>query len=364
MIRLLVAAGCSCTAGWELADRDAESWPAVLADLFDLDVVNLGRGGASNRKIVRTVVSELPDLITDRGRRPSEVIVIPAWTEVVRHEYYRRPSRAEARAMTRRYGRPRPGAGWRPIQPALRDQGDPASVAFYEHLWSDEGQISNLLLDWVMFDRWLVALGVLARYAFAFPLPGAVPSVAEPLLAQVPGELTFGGIPPRPGTAFLPMTRKMERGPGGHPLQAGHALFAGELHEWLLRDDAFREGLALQGLIHRDDRNQLAARARSRRLNRAAERIGALTQLFNEVRPEATPEIVEKVVHEIDAVASGVHPPPGPTQATPVNWQTSREGVRLVKQAIRAALKKYGLPPTGDLFDRAYIYVAEHYWQH
>lgn len=91
------------------------------------------------------------------------------------------------------------------------------------------------------------------------------------------------------------------------------------------------------------------------------ERIGALTQLFNEVRPDATPEIVEKVVHEIDAVASGVEPPPGSTQATPVNWQTSREGVRLVKQAIRVALKKYGLPPTGDLFERAYSYVAEHY---
>ena len=91
------------------------------------------------------------------------------------------------------------------------------------------------------------------------------------------------------------------------------------------------------------------------------ERLGALTQLFNEVRPEATPEIVEKVVHEIDAVASGVQPPPGSTQTTPVNWQTSREGVRLVKQSIRVALKKYGLPPTGDLFERAYSYVAEHY---
>lgn len=91
------------------------------------------------------------------------------------------------------------------------------------------------------------------------------------------------------------------------------------------------------------------------------ERIGALTQIFNEFRPDATPDIVENVVHEIDAVASGVKPSPGSEQATFVNWQTSREGVRLVKQAIRVALKKYGLPPTGDLFERAYNYVAEHY---
>jgi len=94
---------------------------------------------------------------------------------------------------------------------------------------------------------------------------------------------------------------------------------------------------------------------------RPEERIGALTHIFNEVRPEATPEIVEKVVHEIDAVASGVMPPPGSDQATFVDWQSSREGVRLVKQAIRVALKKYGLEPTGPLFDRAYEYVAEHY---
>ena len=91
------------------------------------------------------------------------------------------------------------------------------------------------------------------------------------------------------------------------------------------------------------------------------ERIGALTQIFNEVRPDATPDIVEKVVHEIDAVASGVKPPSGSDAATFVDWQTSREGVRLVKQSIRVALKKYGLEPTGPLFERAYEYVAEHY---
>ena len=41
--------------------------------------------------------------------------------------------------------------------------------------------------------------------------------------------------------------------------------------------------------------------------------------------------------------------------------QTSREGDRLVKFELRKALKKFGIEPTGDLFDRAYAYVAEHY---
>jgi type I restriction enzyme R subunit len=81
-------------------------------------------------------------------------------------------------------------------------------------------------------------------------------------------------------------------------------------------------------------------------------RVGALTQIFEEYRPEVTPEIVERVVHEIDAVVMGVRF---------TGWQTSREGDRTVKFEIRRAFKKFGLEPTGELFDHAYAYVAEHY---
>jgi type I restriction enzyme, R subunit len=41
--------------------------------------------------------------------------------------------------------------------------------------------------------------------------------------------------------------------------------------------------------------------------------------------------------------------------------QRGREGDRTVKFEIRRAFKKFGLEPTGELFDRAYAYVAEHY---
>jgi type I restriction enzyme R subunit len=82
------------------------------------------------------------------------------------------------------------------------------------------------------------------------------------------------------------------------------------------------------------------------------ERIGALTQIFHEYKPDVTPDIVENVVVEIDAVVSA---------ARFTNWQTSREGTRLVKTEIRRALKKFGLPAANGLFDRAYDYVAEHY---
>jgi type I restriction enzyme R subunit len=82
------------------------------------------------------------------------------------------------------------------------------------------------------------------------------------------------------------------------------------------------------------------------------QRVGALTQIFEEYRPEVTPEIVERVVHEIDAVVMGIRF---------TGWQTSRVGDRTVKFEIRRAFRKFGLDPTGELFDRAYAYVAEHY---
>lgn len=82
------------------------------------------------------------------------------------------------------------------------------------------------------------------------------------------------------------------------------------------------------------------------------QRTGALTQIFQEYKPDMTPEIVKRMVQEIDAVVMGVRF---------TGWQTSREGDRTVKFEIRRAFKKYGLEPTGELFDRAYAYVAEHY---
>ncbi len=82
------------------------------------------------------------------------------------------------------------------------------------------------------------------------------------------------------------------------------------------------------------------------------QRTGALTQIFKEYRPDDPPEIIERVVNEIDAVVMSIRFS---------GWQTSREGDRTVKFELRKALKKFGIEPTGDLFNKAYAYVAEHY---
>jgi type I restriction enzyme R subunit len=79
---------------------------------------------------------------------------------------------------------------------------------------------------------------------------------------------------------------------------------------------------------------------------------GALTQILEEYAPPGTPVIVENVVEQIDAIVR-------PIRGT--SWQTSQPGDREVRRQLRLVLRNSGLPPQGELFDRAYAYIAEHY---
>ena len=79
---------------------------------------------------------------------------------------------------------------------------------------------------------------------------------------------------------------------------------------------------------------------------------GALTQILEEYAPDATPYMIERVVEEIDDIVR-------PVRGT--GWQQSHPGDREVRREIRLVLKSQGLPTSGDLFDRAYAYVREHY---
>ena len=65
-----------------------------------------------------------------------------------------------------------------------------------------------------------------------------------------------------------------------------------------------------------------------------------------------TPAIVERVVEQIDTIVK-------PIRGT--RWQESQPGDREVRRQLRQVLHANGLPPQGDIFDRAYAYIREHY---
>lgn len=78
----------------------------------------------------------------------------------------------------------------------------------------------------------------------------------------------------------------------------------------------------------------------------------ALTELFQHVRNEKTPVMVERVVADIDEIVRLVRFP---------GWQTTAAGEREVKKAVRQSLLKYQLHQDGDLFEKAYGYVRQYY---
>lgn len=87
-------------------------------------------------------------------------------------------------------------------------------------------------------------------------------------------------------------------------------------------------------------------------VEREEQGMAALTELFNETRTASTSVMVERVVHEIDAIVRVVRFP---------GWQQTIKGKREVKQSLRTALQKYQLHKEQDLFDKAYGYIEEYY---
>ena len=78
----------------------------------------------------------------------------------------------------------------------------------------------------------------------------------------------------------------------------------------------------------------------------------ALTELFETVRSESTPIIVEKVVEEIDNVVR---------QVRFDGWQATSEGDREVRRQLRCILVvKFKIKST-DVFEKAHEYIREYY---
>jgi type I restriction enzyme R subunit len=78
----------------------------------------------------------------------------------------------------------------------------------------------------------------------------------------------------------------------------------------------------------------------------------ALSELFNDVKTDETPIMVERVVADIDEIVRLVRFP---------GWQGTQSGEREVKKALRKSLFKYKLHADEDLFEKAYSYIRQYY---
>ncbi|RLD05605.1 MAG: type I restriction endonuclease subunit R, partial [Chloroflexi bacterium] len=80
--------------------------------------------------------------------------------------------------------------------------------------------------------------------------------------------------------------------------------------------------------------------------------LAALTALFEEVRNQKTPIMVERVVTDIDDIVR---------KDRFKGWQATTAGKREVRKALRRTLLKYKLHKDKELFEKAYGYVREYY---
>ncbi len=78
----------------------------------------------------------------------------------------------------------------------------------------------------------------------------------------------------------------------------------------------------------------------------------ALSELFKEVRDDQTPEIISRIVDDIDKIVKATRFP---------GWQNTTAGDREMKQVLRKTLLKYQLHKDAELFEKAYGYISEHY---
>lgn len=80
--------------------------------------------------------------------------------------------------------------------------------------------------------------------------------------------------------------------------------------------------------------------------------IGALTQIVEECKPDGASVVIEDVVTDIDRIVR---------ESAYSGWAEDQGGDREVRKQLRLVLKKYALPVSSELFDRAYGYVRENY---
>lgn len=77
-----------------------------------------------------------------------------------------------------------------------------------------------------------------------------------------------------------------------------------------------------------------------------------LTKLFNEVRGNDPPALVERIINNIYVGMRIVHF---------IGWQQTLDGERKVIKALRRILRKYNLHLEQELFDRIYEYLKQYY---
>jgi hypothetical protein len=212
MKKRLLAVGCSFTYGEELPDPRTQAWPALIAEEFDYDLVNLGACGASNDYIFRQAIEYTVDDRYD--------LVVIQWTE---------PSRMEV---------------WHELkQQTVNVSANPAGGFVVDHLLSwVKPYYKYSYNELFAFRNWAVKIIALQNHFKSRGQPYVMVSISglnpkghwrdfQAQLTHLWSQVDSDNYPGWPHVGLKEWYQDTPLAPGGHPLQPGHRKIADEIRK-------------------------------------------------------------------------------------------------------------------------------------
>lgn len=200
----LYTLGDSFTYGEELDDPATQSWPALLANKLGYNLVNRGRPGCGNSYIVKTAIKQVPKL------KPNLVIV--AWTSCGRMEFADRYSVYDIwPGSNRRWEKPRPH----------RD----TLVKYITSYHNVLHQYRSWLRSVILLQDFFKLRNINYRFINTFDnheLNKKYSKVSSEYIDLIDTDKFIGW----PDTSMMEWMGDCSKGPGGHPLELGHARIA------------------------------------------------------------------------------------------------------------------------------------------
>jgi hypothetical protein len=206
----LITHGCSFTYGEELQDPSVSSWPSLLANQLDVELVNLAKPAYSNDAILQDLVAQdINQIPTDHppGWENYTDLVIICWTSNLRMRFEDDQGHYTVMAKSKEQGH--------------RKQISDLLMATTDTKWLYERWLTQVILAQLYLDSRH------AKYIFfnAFDNQATFKDLRTPLKAKIDASRFLGW----PYEGFVEWAYPCELGPRGHPLERGHAKVADKL---------------------------------------------------------------------------------------------------------------------------------------
>lgn len=223
---LLYTIGDSFTYGDELAEPAVSAWPVLLSQKLGYELMNQGQSGAGNDYIVRTIIADMPVVKPD--------LVIVAWSACHRQEF---SDDWDTYSIW-------PGCSGLGVTHCNHDK-----YGLAKHRQELIKYITMYNNPEYQFCRWLQSVILVQSYLKILQIPYVFVEAfdynideyhkfnqsAKNYISQIDKTFYVGDIDSGFNTSFMDWCFELPKGPGGHPMEAGHQVIAQNLYREIIK---------------------------------------------------------------------------------------------------------------------------------